>query len=232
MIFKNRIIGVITLIIGMMSVSLWAQAGVSLGTTRVIFPMDKEQVVLPVNTSLDEDAYLIQSWIENSNGQKSEQFVITPPLFMMQGKKENNLLILDKKNTQLPTDRESLFWVNVKSIPASDKKDADKNILQFSITNRIKMFYRPDGLLKSLEEAPSKLVFTVSNDKLIIKNPSPVFVTIVQLKLNNDDLDNIMVEPFGEANIPIKSTSKVSNEISYETINDYGSMTPRITKKI
>ncbi|MCT6518549.1 fimbria/pilus periplasmic chaperone [Proteus vulgaris] len=215
-----------------MSVSLWAQAGVSLGTTRVIFPMDKEQVVLPVNTSLDEDAYLIQSWIENSNGQKSEQFVITPPLFMMQGKKENNLLILDKKNTQLPTDRESLFWVNVKSIPASDKKDADKNILQFSITNRIKMFYRPDGLLKSLEEAPSKLVFTVSNDKLIIKNPSPVFVTIVQLKLNNDDLDNIMVEPFGEANIPIKSTSKVSNEISYETINDYGSMTPRITKKI
>ncbi|WP_458694258.1 fimbrial biogenesis chaperone, partial [Shigella sp. FC1967] len=76
-------------------------------------------------------------------------------------------------------------------------------------------------------EAPSKLVFTVSNDKLIIKNPSPVFVTIVQLKLNNDDLDNIMVEPFGEANIPIKSTSKVSNEISYETINDYGSMTPR-----
>lgn len=232
MIFKNRIIGVITLIIGMMSVSLWAQAGVSLGTTRVIFPMDKEQVVLPVNTSLDEDAYLIQSWIENSNGQKSEQFVITPPLFMMQGKKENNLLILDKKNTQLPTDRESLFWVNVKSIPASDKKDADKNILQFSITNRIKMFYRPDGLLTSLEEAPSKLVFTLSNDKLIIKNPSPVFVTIVQLKLNNDDLDNIMVEPFGESNIPIKSTSKVSNEISYETINDYGSMTPRITKKI
>lgn len=94
------------------------------------------------------------------------------------------------------------------------------------------MFYRPERLLKSLEEAPSKLEFTLSNDKLIIKNPSSVFVTLVQLKLNNDELMNIMVAPFGETNVPIKATSKVSNEISYETINDYGSMTPRITKKI
>ncbi|OAT34748.1 fimbrial biogenesis chaperone [Proteus myxofaciens] len=232
MILKNKIISTIVLIVGVISVSLSVQAGVSLGTTRVIFPIDKEQVILPISTSLDEDAYLIQSWVENKDGGKSEQFMITPPLFMMQGKKENNLLILDKKNTQLPTDRESLFWVNVKSIPASDKKDADKNILQFSITNRIKMFYRPEGLLKSLEEAPSKLEFTLSNDKLIIKNPSSVFVTLVQLKLNNDELMNIMVAPFGETNVPIKATSKVSNEISYETINDYGSMTPRITKKI
>lgn len=122
MILKNKIISTIVLIVGVISVSLSVQDGVSLGTTRVIFPIDKEQVILPISTSLDEDAYLIQSWVENKDGGKSEQFMITPPLFMMQGKKENNLLILDKKNTQLPTDRESLFWVNVKSIPASDKK--------------------------------------------------------------------------------------------------------------
>ncbi|QAV23426.1 fimbrial biogenesis chaperone [Proteus hauseri] len=232
MIFKNKIIETIVLIIGMMSVSLSTQAGVSLGTTRVVFPIDKEQVILPVSTSLDEDAYLIQSWIENKDGERSDQFVITPPLFMMQGKKENNLLILNKKNVELPKDRESLFWVNVKSIPASDKKDADKNILQFSITNRIKMFYRPEGLLKALEEAPNKLEFSIANNSLTIKNPSPVFVTIVQLKINDNELNNIMVEPLGQENIPIKFSLKATNEVSYETINDYGSMTPRNTKKI
>ena len=31
--------------------------------------------------------YLIQSWIENAGDQKDTQFVITPPLFSMQGKK-------------------------------------------------------------------------------------------------------------------------------------------------
>ncbi|HGN1706465.1 TPA: molecular chaperone [Providencia rettgeri] len=232
MILKNRVIKTALIIIGMMSMPLLAHAGVSLGTTRVIFPMDEGQVILPVSTSLDVDAYLIQSWVENKDGTKSEQFMITPPLFMMQGKKDNNILILNKKNVKLPNDRESLFWVNVKSIPASDKKDADKNILQFSITNRIKMFYRPDGLLKYLEEAPNKLTFSLKNKTLIIKNPSPVFVTIVQMKLNNDELDNIMLEPFGQAEIPIKYNLKTSNDISYETINDYGAMTPRVTKKI
>lgn len=232
MLLKNRVIGIILLIIGMMGISFLSHAGVSLGTTRVIFPMNEEQVILPVSTSLEDDAYLIQSWVDNKDGTKSKQFIITPPLFMMQGKKDNNLLILNKGNVELPNDRESLFWVNVKSIPASDKKDVNKNILQFSITNRIKMFYRPDGLLKYLEEAPNKLTFSLSNKTLVINNPSPVFVTIVQMKLNNDDLDNIMIEPFGKVEVPIKFNLKATNDISYETINDYGAMTPRIKKKI
>ncbi len=47
---------------------------------------------------------------------KRSQFVITPPLFSMQGKK-NTLRIINATNHQLPGDRESLFWVNVKAIP-------------------------------------------------------------------------------------------------------------------
>jgi len=40
----------------------------------------------------------------------------------MQGKKENTLRIINATNHQLPGDRESLFWVNVKAIPANGKK--------------------------------------------------------------------------------------------------------------
>jgi hypothetical protein len=45
----------------------------------------------------------------------------------MQGKKENTLRIIDATNNQLPQDRESLFWMNVKAIPSMDKSKLSDN---------------------------------------------------------------------------------------------------------
>jgi P pilus assembly chaperone PapD len=127
-------------------VSAQAQAGVALGATRVIYQADQKQVSLGVNNSDDRNTFLIQSWVENSDGKKDGRFVITPPLFVMQGKKENTLRIIDATNHSLPADRESLFWVNVKAIPSVDKSQMKANTLQLAITSRIKLFYRPLGL--------------------------------------------------------------------------------------
>lgn len=70
-----------------------ANAAVALGATRVIYPANQKQVLLPVTNNDPASVYLIQSWIENAGDQKDTQFVITPPLFSMQGKKENTLRI-------------------------------------------------------------------------------------------------------------------------------------------
>lgn len=67
--------------------SAWAQAGVALGATRVIYPAGQKQVQLGVTNNDDSSTYLIQSWVENADGGKDGRFVITPPLFAMQGKK-------------------------------------------------------------------------------------------------------------------------------------------------
>ncbi|EKT55844.1 fimbrial chaperone protein FimC [Providencia sneebia DSM 19967] len=82
---------------------------VSLGATRVIYPAGQKQIQLAVTNNDEKGVFLIQSWLENSNGQKDNQFVITPPLFSMQGKKENTLRIIDATNDQLPQERESIF---------------------------------------------------------------------------------------------------------------------------
>lgn len=123
-----------------------ANAAVALGATRVIYPANQKQVLLPVTNNDPASVYLIQSWIENAGDQKDTQFVITPPLFSMQGKKENTLRIINATNHQLPGDRESLFWVNVKAIPAMEKDQKNENTLQLAIISRIKMFYRPTHL--------------------------------------------------------------------------------------
>lgn len=60
-----------------------ANAAVALGATRVIYPANQKQVLLPVTNNDPASVYLIQSWIENAGDQKDTQFVITPPLFSM-----------------------------------------------------------------------------------------------------------------------------------------------------
>ncbi|MEX3099163.1 fimbria/pilus periplasmic chaperone, partial [Serratia ureilytica] len=59
-----------------------AEAGVALGATRVIYPAEQKQVTLGVSNNNDKDTFLIQSWVENDDGQKEGRFVITPPLFL------------------------------------------------------------------------------------------------------------------------------------------------------
>lgn len=152
-----------------------ANAAVALGATRVIYPANQKQVLLPVTNNDPASVYLIQSWIENAGDQKDTQFVITPPLFSMQGKKENTLRIINATNHQLPGDRESLFWVNVKAIPAMEKDQKNENTLQLAIISRIKMFYRPTNLAMAPEEAPAMLRFRRSGSKLTLINPTPYY---------------------------------------------------------
>ncbi|HHU2135918.1 TPA: fimbria/pilus periplasmic chaperone [Escherichia coli] len=188
-----------------------ANAAVALGATRVIYPANQKQVLLPVTNNDPASVYLIQSWIENAGDQKDTQFVITPPLFSMQGKKENTLRIINATNHQLPGDRESLFWVNVKAIPAMEKDQKNENTLQLAMAP---------------EEAPAMLRFRRSGSKLTLINPTPYFITVTNMKAGNSNLPNTMVPPKGEVSVDI--THAATGDISFQTINDYGALTPRI----
>lgn len=164
--------------------------------------------------------------LDRTGDQKDTQFVITPPLFSMQGKKENTLRIINATNHQLPGDRESLFWVNVKAIPAMEKDQKNENTLQLAIISRIKMFYRPTNLAMAPEEAPAMLRFRRSGSNLTLINPTPYFITVTNMKAGNSNLPNTMVPPKGEVSVDIPHAA--TGDISFQTINDYGALTPRI----
>lgn len=138
----------------------------------------------------------------------------------------NTLRIINATNHQLPGDRESLFWVNVKAIPAMEKDQKNENTLQLAIISRIKMFYRPTNLAMAPEEAPAMLRFRRSGSKLTLINPTPYFITVTNMKAGNSNLPNTMVPPKGEVSVDI--THAATGDISFQTINDYGALTPRI----
>ncbi|EIG5499048.1 fimbria/pilus periplasmic chaperone [Escherichia coli] len=166
-----------------------ANAAVALGATRVIYPANQKQVLLPVTNN-------------------------------------NTLRIINATNHQLPGDRESLFWVNVKAIPAMEKDQKNENSLQLAIISRIKMFYRPTNLAMAPEEAPAMLRFRRSGSKLTLINPTPYFITVTNMKAGNSNLPNTMVPPKGEVSVDIPHVA--TGDISFQTINDYGALTPRI----
>ncbi|MER1720820.1 molecular chaperone, partial [Proteus terrae] len=92
-----------------------SSAGVIIGGTRVIYTEGNKNVSINVENP-DKIPYLIQSWIDDVNENKQSKFTITPPLFRLNPDKANTLRIFLTEG-DLPSDKESLFWLNIKTIP-------------------------------------------------------------------------------------------------------------------
>lgn len=219
---------------GLMFFSLFiaqqAQAGgIALGATRVIYPAEANQVSLSIINSDEKNRFLIQSWVENKDGNKITDFLATPPLFVVKPKGENTLRLM-YVGAPLPTDRESVYWINVKAIPAVNKQSLeDKNALQLAVLSRIKLFVRPASLPMGPDSAPDTLHFQRMGNTLTIANPSPYFITLVNLQSGNQKLPNTMVSPKSSTSLTLPD--RESGAVSFQTINDYGAMTPRVIGK-
>lgn len=201
-----------------------AAGGIALGATRVIYPADAKQTSLALSNSNKQERYLINAWIENATGQKEKTFVITPPLFVSEPNSENTLRII-YAGPALATDRESLFYLNVKAIPSMDKNNGENNnVLQLAILSRIKLFVRPNKLETQPGQALDTLAFTRSGSAISINNPSPYFITLVNLQMGGKKLDNVMVAPKTSATVTLPAG--VKGALSWQSVNDYGAITP------
>ncbi|MCS2153204.1 type 1 fimbria chaperone FimC [Scandinavium goeteborgense] len=201
-----------------------AAGGIALGATRVIYPADAKQTSLALSNSNKQERYLINAWIENATGQKEKTFVITPPLFVSEPNSENTLRIIYAGPT-LATDRESLFYLNVKAIPSMDKNNGENNnVLQLAILSRIKLFVRPNKLETQPLQALDTLAFTRSGSAISINNPSPYFITLVNLQMGGKKLDNVMVAPKTSATVTLPAGAQ--GALSWQSVNDYGAITP------
>lgn len=219
----NKFTGVLFFSLIMLSCHAQASGGISLGATRVIYPADAKQTSLSTTNSSAKERFLVNSWIENDSGQKEKSFVVTPPLFVSESMGENTLRIMYVGHP-LPADRESIFWMNVKAIPAVDKKSIEgKNVLQLAILTRIKLFVRPANLSMPSADALKQIRFSRVGKQLKIMNPSPYYVSLVNLKVANEKLPNTMVAP--KSSVQVAVPGGVQGSVSFQTVNDYGAVT-------
>lgn len=215
---------ILSIILMMVSLSVEASGGIALGATRVIYPADARQTSLAITNSNKQERYLINAWIENDRGQKEKTFAVTPPLFVSEPDSENTLRII-YAGPPLATDRESLFFMNVKAIPSVNKANLEgKNVLQLAILSRIKLFVRPNNLAMQPEEALSQLKFERAGNHLKVSNASPYYITLVNLQLGGQKLENLMIAPKNSAQQVLPAG--VSGTLSWQSVNDYGAITP------
>lgn len=206
------------------SLSAFADSGIAMSSTRVIYNADKKEAAMTVQNRGKTSAYLVQSWIDDANEKKNPAFVVTPPLFRIEPGKENMLRIVRIGGT-LPEDRESIFWLNVKAIPPAAQADA--NTLQLAIKTRMKLFYRPAGLKGNPADAYKQLVWSASGGKVQVSNSSPYNVVLAQVNISGKEVKNDLVDfvpAKGTLNItlPANTNAGPGSKVAFKIISDFG----------
>lgn len=212
-----------------------AHAGVVIGGTRIIYPANQAEVQVTLKNKDNDKRYLVHSWVSNIDDSKAP-FIITPPIYKLEESRQTLLHVVYTGNkSALPQDRESLFMMNVKSVSAIPEELRDNNMLQFAIKTKLKLFYRPASLKESAAKtAWQSLQFSQSQNQLVVKNPTPFYVTFGKLSVagkaikaasdkNAPSALTMMVAPFAEQRFPLPSA--VKGDVVWTAINDFGSET-------
>ncbi|EOZ9390996.1 fimbria/pilus periplasmic chaperone [Enterobacter cancerogenus] len=212
--------------LSLISFSTMATGGISIQGTRVIYPKDARQISMSISNSSLSEHFLVQSWVETASGQKTQDFVITPPLYLSKPGNEN-LLRLIRTGGQLPNDRESLYYFIAKAIPTVDEEKRGLNTIHIAAATRIKLFVRPSGLNLSPDKAPAALIFYRAGNKMRIYNPTPYYLTLSGMSIGNKSMQDVMVAPVSSMFVPLPAN--VGNKLIFRTINDYGALTQPVS---
>lgn len=213
-----------------------AFASVSIIGTRVIYPASEKEVTVRLDNRGDKPA-LVQAWIDNGNANEAVDkinvpFVILPPVFRMEANKGQTLRIVFT-GANLPTDKESIFWLNVLDIPPRDKTLANQNQLQMAIRSRIKIFYRPTQFdAAQANKAASDLRWRYGSkaNHLSATNNSSFYINVS--KINAEDISgHKLVSEKGEMLAPGETkefllkgmkTNQLKTTFNYQYLDDFG----------
>ncbi|CAM4380436.1 MAG: putative fimbrial chaperone YadV [Legionellaceae bacterium] len=209
--------------------------------TRIVYPEGNKEVTVKINNEGKQPS-LVQVWSDKGNNKSTPEtadapFLIMPPIFRVESHKSQTLRIT-YTGEELPQDRESLFWLNVLDVPPMPIKTGftDKNYLQIAIRTRIKIFFRPKGLVDTQSVAAEQIKWSIvksnqnsSRYALKATNASPYYITISDAALTTNSHQYIakahMLEPGQTSNFPLNGLSSLpqgKNIITYTTINDLG----------
>ncbi|WP_256714457.1 fimbrial biogenesis chaperone [Serratia fonticola] len=205
---------------------------------RVIYPSQVREKTLQF-TNGDASPVLVQLWLDINNPHSTPEtadapFMASPQIFRI-NPHSGQMVRLMYSGNGLPADRESLFYLNFLQVPAVRQADLDKNKLLLLVTNRLKVFYRPEGLSGEANQVGSQLRIAQKGNQLQVSNPTPYYANISFARgiVANKSIridQAAMLPPFAHAQWQL-SDDLLRGELKLELgiINDYGTEV-RITR--
>lgn len=214
--------------------------GISFYVLRVIYPESAKQGVSLTAYNKSNAPYLIQSRIRpvdpasgnvdmDETGQPMMPFVVTPPLARLEPHGELTLRIR-RNGEPLPKDRESVFFISMRAIPASHQQDHIREAkVLMTVVNSMKVFYRPQGLApRAVADVAEQLHFRREGNRLIADNPTPYWLTFSRLRVGATALDKaqlrLMVPPKGQRQYILPA--RASGPVVWQLIDEDGWDTP------
>lgn len=215
-----------------------AQAAIVLDGTRMVVLSDARSVTLGMRNTGNVPV-LAQNWIDDGRehatpAELNVPFVLTPAIVRVEPG-GSAIVRISYTRDPLPSDRESLFYLNVMETPP--REPGADNALMFTIRTRIKIFFRPASLRQGAGAAPDKLQWKLGRNAkgrpvLEVANPTPYHVSLVGIGLLSDtgriNAGNGMVAPFDTSYFEVAATrgaqARNGLRVRYEIINDYGGL--------
>lgn len=216
-----------------------AQASVVVDGTRVVYISTKREVSVSMHNAGDQPS-LVQIWIDAGDpavrpGDTQVPFALTPPLFRLDPAKAQTLRLIYTQEP-LPSDRETVFWLNVLDIPprASGISDSS-NRLEMAFRHRLKLFFRPAKLRGDADAAAALVSWTVarcdSGFVLEARNPTPFYVSFAQADLSagGETLTGEpgMLAPFATQQFKLSKSAVLPTgriTVKYGFVNDFGAI--------
>lgn len=223
---KNMLVMLALMLLGTVN----SQAAINLDRTRIIFDSSDKSVSIILENKSKTSPYLAQSWLEDAEGKKIDSpLVALPPMQRIDAGQKSQARIMKLPDAStLATDRETLFYFNVREVPP---KSEMANVVQIAIQNRVKLFYRPTAIKADYKEAwQDKLQLTKQRESLKIYNPTPYYVTLGYLSQDNrgnfPGFDSVMIAPFGTE--IVKTPGYSGDHYSLGYMDDFGGLVLRI----
>ncbi|MGC5701958.1 fimbria/pilus periplasmic chaperone [Pseudomonas sp. NFXW11] len=206
-----------------------AHGAIALDRTRIVFNGGEKSVSVSISNQNPQLPYLAQAWLENEDEQKiNGPLAVLPPIQRLEagGRSQVKIQGLAQLN-QLPQDRESLFYFNLREIPPRSDK---ANSLQIALQTRIKLFYRPAAIVSGAaqNQTPWQERVTLSHEgeRYVAHNPTAYYVTLIDARVrvggpSVEGFQPLMLAPGGRQALSVSARSLgAAPVLTY--VNDFG----------
>ena len=200
----------------------FANASVVMTGTRVIYPAQAQEKVVQL-TSQDSYPNLVQMWVDSGNPEATAQtaeapFIVSPQVFRM-NPNAGQVVRVVFTGSNLPKDRESLYYLSF----------LQANKLLLSVSSRMKLFYRPQGLAGDPENLSKSLDFKVQGHSIITTNNSGYFAIVRNAQVVSQGKKQPLktaeiVAPLSQAQwtLPAGTNARAGDSLQLTLVNDFG----------
>lgn len=211
-------------------IAFQASGAIALDRTRIVVNGTDKSMSVTIRNDNKSLPYLAQAWLEDEKGNKiNEPLVVLPPVQRVEPGTISQVKIQGTSAiVKLPTDRESIYYFNLREIPPRTNKP---NTMQIALQTRVKLFWRPKDIVATESDYANpwqkKLELKDHGDTYEVINPTPYYVTIVDAAPSRTgasikNFTPIMISPKNTTLLPAGSKTAMGVKPVLTYVNDFG----------